>query len=196
MLNQILNGDGYNYRKFNLEYFDDLYKKKPHMDFNEIMDIVYPKKRKIFKKDSPKYDLGPEYASLKSMGDGRNEAYAYYLLKTFPNLQNKFDELYDITYPRTRKSKTFKTHWLKENGYIKNKPPSAYNLFVKEYYNKVKKAYPNFSQKNILKELGELWQYKKDNPDESIDEFLNNVNKETLPPKEPRTLIINLPKRK
>ena len=160
------------------------------MDFNEIMDIVYPQKRKIFKKDSHKYDLGPEYASLKSRADGRNEAYANYLLKTFPQLENQFDELYDITYPQTRKSKTLKNHWLKENGYIKTKPLSEYNKFVQHNYRLVKTKYPSASMGEIMKKLGQYWRGEKDS--EIIDQ--NPLPKPV--PKAPQRQLIILPPKK
>jgi hypothetical protein len=53
---------------------------------------------------------------------------------------------------------------LDDDGNVKVRAPTAYNLFVKEQRPIVKKANPNFNNPTILCEIARLWKVKKGLP--------------------------------
>jgi hypothetical protein len=49
-----------------------------------------------------------------------------------------------------------------EDGNVKTRAPTAYNIYYKEQRPLVKEAHPEFDNKEIMKEVARLWQIKKD----------------------------------
>jgi hypothetical protein len=55
-----------------------------------------------------------------------------------------------------------------EDGNVKTRAPTAYNLYYKEQRPLVKEAHPEFDNKEIMKEVGRLWQLKNKKEDDVI----------------------------
>jgi len=96
----------------------------------------------------------------------------------------KFTELVDIEKEYTLKeltsilSECFKDANKKLK---KNKPPSQYNLFVKEKMPVLKEQFPEMTRQDLMKKVGELWKSTKTNNNAETEAVVEEaVVKETV----------------
>ena len=65
-------------------------------------------------------------------------------------------DVYKNAYKKEKKSKAKKSSDDEENPKVK-KPPSAYNIFVKEKTSTVKEEYPDLTNKERMSKIGKIW---------------------------------------
>jgi hypothetical protein len=65
-----------------------------------------------------------------------------------------------------------------EEGNVKVRAPTAYNLFVKEYRSIVKEARPDLDNKQIFSEIARLWKVKKEGGELVVKDKTEEVEEE------------------
>jgi hypothetical protein len=65
-----------------------------------------------------------------------------------------------------------------EDGNVKVRAPTAYNIFVKEYRSIVKEARPELSNKEIFSEIARMWNIKKEGGEILVKEKSEELHEE------------------